>query len=148
VSLDVRHKIQRAISGQPVFDGRLHAAKSLIDECPKEWAGAARVVVAQYICDHDPSCSFAASFPGNILAGRDGSAKLTPASIGVTLRANNRGRRVPLLRPCRTTGHARAWKQGHQDQLLAARPRARTPEDDARAASLRNAMAEWIARQK
>jgi hypothetical protein len=50
--------------------------------------------------------------------------------------------------PYRAVDHVRAWKQGYQYQLLAAQPRARTPEDDARIANLRNAIEEWIARQK
>ena len=51
VSFDGRHKIQRAVSDQLVFDERLQAAKTLIDDCLKEWARGARPEIVTLVND-------------------------------------------------------------------------------------------------
>ncbi len=42
VSYDGRYKIQRSIAEHITFDERLQAAKSLIDDCLREWASTSR----------------------------------------------------------------------------------------------------------
>jgi hypothetical protein len=51
VSFDGRFKIVRSISHQLVFDERIQAAKSLVDECLKEWAEGARPEIHTLIND-------------------------------------------------------------------------------------------------
>lgn len=51
VTFDGRYKIQRAISDQLVFDERLQAAKTLIDECINEWAAGSRSELRTLIND-------------------------------------------------------------------------------------------------
>lgn len=51
VTFDGRYKIQRAISDQLVFDERIQAAKTLIDECINEWAAGSRSELRTLIND-------------------------------------------------------------------------------------------------
>ncbi len=51
ITFDGRFKIQRAISDQLVFDERLQAAKTLIDECINEWASGSRTELRTLIND-------------------------------------------------------------------------------------------------
>lgn len=51
VSFDGRYKIVRSISHQLVFDERIQAAKTLVDECLKEWAEGARPEIHTLIND-------------------------------------------------------------------------------------------------
>lgn len=50
-SFDGALRIQRAIADQLTFDERLQAAKSLVDECLKEWAHDARPELVTLITD-------------------------------------------------------------------------------------------------
>ena len=50
-SYDGRYKIQRAIADAIVFDERLLAAKSLIDECLRDWTAGSRPEVAMLVQD-------------------------------------------------------------------------------------------------
>lgn len=51
VTFDGRYKIQRAINDQLVFDERLQAAKTLVDECINEWADGSRSELRTLIND-------------------------------------------------------------------------------------------------
>lgn len=51
VTFDGRFKIVRSISHQLVFDERIQAAKTLVDECLKEWAEGARPEIHTLIND-------------------------------------------------------------------------------------------------
>lgn len=51
VSFDGRFKIVRSVSERLVFDERIQAAKSLVDECLKEWATGARPEIHTLIND-------------------------------------------------------------------------------------------------
>ncbi|WP_368565528.1 DUF3164 family protein [Pseudoxanthomonas sp. UTMC 1351] len=51
LSFDGRYKVQRAIAEAIVFDERLQAAKSLIDECLREWTEGARTEVRTLVQD-------------------------------------------------------------------------------------------------
>jgi len=65
VSFDGRFKIVRAISDQLVFDERLQAAKSLVDECLNEWSQGSRPEIRTLIND-----AFQVDKEGNIDTGR------------------------------------------------------------------------------
>jgi hypothetical protein len=64
LSYDGRYKIQRAISETIVFDERLQAAKSLIDECLTDWVEGARPEIATLVQD-----AFRVDSSGNIRTG-------------------------------------------------------------------------------
>lgn len=51
LSFDGRHKVMRCVSETLVFDERLQAAKTLVDECLKEWARDARPEIHALIND-------------------------------------------------------------------------------------------------
>ena len=51
VSFDGCYKVLRSISEQLVFDERIQAAKSLVDECLKEWSAGARPEIHTLIND-------------------------------------------------------------------------------------------------
>lgn len=63
-SYDGRYKIQRAIQERIAFDERLQAAKSLIDECLKEWVQGAKPEIHSIIDQ-----AFAVDKEGNINTG-------------------------------------------------------------------------------
>lgn len=50
-SFDGRYRVQRAMSDQLVFDERLQAAKSLVDDCLREWSTNARPELVTLITD-------------------------------------------------------------------------------------------------
>lgn len=64
LSFDGRYKVQRAISESIVFDERLQAAKTLIDECLREWTADARQEIATLVQD-----AFRVDASGNIRTG-------------------------------------------------------------------------------
>lgn len=64
LSYDGKYKIQRAISETIVFDERLQAAKSLIDECLQDWVQGARPEIAALVND-----AFRVDSSGNIRTG-------------------------------------------------------------------------------
>lgn len=64
LSYDGRYKIIRAISESIAFDERLQAAKSLIDECLRDWTTGARPEVALLVQD-----AFKVDQAGNIRTG-------------------------------------------------------------------------------
>jgi len=51
LSFDGEYKVQRAIAETIIFDERLQAAKSLIDECLIEWTEGARTEIATLVQD-------------------------------------------------------------------------------------------------
>lgn len=65
VSFDGRYKVLRAIQESITFDERLQAAKSLIDECLREWTADARPEVATIVQD-----AFRVDAAGNIRTGQ------------------------------------------------------------------------------
>ena len=64
LSFDGRYKVQRAIAEAVIFDERLQAAKSLIDECLREWTEGARSEIALLVQD-----AFRVDGSGNIRTG-------------------------------------------------------------------------------
>lgn len=64
LSFDGRFKILRAIAESIVFDERLQAAKSLIDECLRDWTEGARTELRTLISD-----AFRVDQQGNIRTG-------------------------------------------------------------------------------
>ncbi|GFK94446.1 hypothetical protein NNJEOMEG_02291 [Fundidesulfovibrio magnetotacticus] len=65
VSYDGRYKVQRQVSENLVFDERLQAAKSLIDECITEWSEGSRDEIRALIAD-----AFQVDKEGRINTGR------------------------------------------------------------------------------
>lgn len=64
VSFDGQYKIQRAIQDYITFDERLEAAKSLIDECLRDWTDGARSEVKVIVQD-----AFRTDKQGNLRTG-------------------------------------------------------------------------------
>lgn len=64
LSFDGKYKIIRAISESIAFDERLQAAKSLIDECVRDWTTDARAEIALLVQD-----AFKVDQQGNIRTG-------------------------------------------------------------------------------
>lgn len=64
LSFDGQYKVQRAIAETIVFDERLQAAKSLIDECLRDWTEDAKPEAAALIQD-----AFRVDSAGNIRTG-------------------------------------------------------------------------------